>query len=165
MISKFCYVYLALVYSITRCARVLEKKEERCATPWSVCFGLIWRFWYILGDHDALALCSWRIGHWWWLCYLGGALLHVGDLVHDALVLGGSCLWSATLGGDSWLMWWRLWGDLGGWWCFDWWHGGFALLMTWSFGWWRIGLDDDLEAWMMSWLMEVFVLFFSIFYQ
>lgn len=25
--------------------------------------------------------------------YLGGALLHVGDLVHDALVHGGSCPW------------------------------------------------------------------------
>ena len=32
-----------------------------------------------------------------------------------------------------------------------------ALLMTWSFGWWRLGLDDALEAWMMSWLMEFLV--------
>ena len=35
----------------------MDKKEERCATLWSVCFGLVWRFWYVLGDHDALALC------------------------------------------------------------------------------------------------------------
>ena len=35
-------------------------------------------------------------------------------------------------------------------------------LMTWSFD---GGLDDALEAWMMSWLMEVLVLFFSTFYR
>ena len=37
----------------------------------------------LFGDFgDALALA------------LGGDLLYVGDLVHDALVLGGSCPWS-----------------------------------------------------------------------
>ena len=68
--------------------------------------------------------------------YLGGVLLQVGDLVHDALVLGGACLWSVTIGG-----WWSLVGDLMdvllGWW-FD---GGFAL-MTWSLGWWWIFFGD-----------------------
>ena len=28
-------------------------------------------------------------------------MLHVGDLDHDALVFGGFCLWSATLGVGS----------------------------------------------------------------
>ena len=37
---------------------------------WSNVFGLVWSFWYILGDHDAL-------------------------------VFGGFCLWSATLGVGS----------------------------------------------------------------
>ena len=46
------------MHFVTRYARVLEKKEERCATPWSVYFGLILEvFWYALGDHDALAFC------------------------------------------------------------------------------------------------------------
>ena len=30
------------------------EEGERCATLWSLGFGLVWRFWYI---YDALALC------------------------------------------------------------------------------------------------------------
>jgi hypothetical protein len=143
--------YLALVHMVIRCARDWTWRR-RVALHLGV-FALVWfrGFWYAFGDHDALALCSWRICHWWWSCYLGGALLHVGDLVHDALVLEGSCLWSATHGDDSWLMWWRLWGDLGGWWCCAtldgdlmedllWWlgalvDGGLAWMMLWRLGW------------------------------
>ena len=52
---------------------------------------LSWRCCYLLGGFaigDDLAI-------------FGGVLLHVGDLDHDALVFGGFCLWSATLGVGS----------------------------------------------------------------
>ena len=134
--------YLALVHMVIRCARVWTWRR-RGALHLGV-FALVWfrGFWYAFGDHDALALCSWRIFHWWWSCYLGGALLHVGDLVHDALVLEGSCLWSATHGDDSWLMWWRLEVTL---------EDDDAVL-PWMVTWWRICFDD-LGFWLMEdWL-------------
>ena len=55
---------------------------------WSDCFALVWSFWYILGDYDALALCylgGFIIGDD--LAIFGGVSLHVGDLDFDALVL------------------------------------------------------------------------------
>ena len=123
------------MYFITRCARVWTRRR-RGALHWGV-FVLGWfgGLWYAFGDHDALAFCSWRICYWWWLSYLGGALLHVGDLVHDALVLGGSCLWSAIIGG-----WW---------WSLCWWLDG---CFAWKVTWWRVCFDD-LEPWLMEdWL-------------
>ena len=68
-----------------------------------------------------------------------------------ACYLGGSYLWSATLGDDSWLMWWRLWGDLGGWWCcatliddLELWL--MEVWLGWCLGWWRFWYVDDLET-------------------
>ena len=50
----------------------MKKKEESCATFGGVrVLVLVWSFWYIFGDHDALALC-----------YLGGAAIYL-DAIFD----------------------------------------------------------------------------------
>ena len=147
--------HLALVWFWKRCTRVLDERRRGALLGGAICLVLFWRFWFI---YDALAPCSWRICHWWCSCHLGGDLLHVGDLVHDALVLGGSCSWSfeEILEDDDavllWLMTWRSWGDFGGWRCYAtllndselWWR--FDLVMLWRIGWWRFLCFSSLHS-------------------
>ena len=104
------------------------KVRHLCA--WCICFGM--SFWRTIVLHLSLVWCPSSLLlenlPLVMFCYLEG------DFVHDALVLGGFYLCSATIGG----WWWMLDGDLME--ALLWWlgvlvDGGLAWMMLWRLGW------------------------------